>query len=496
MKILLLSMPDCTPLFNLKHWRPPNLAMASLAGNLEGHEVRIGDLLLNRDNIKQTITELINDYRPDVVGTSAMSFQFATANRIATLVKSISKETVTVLGCYHPTLLYDEICKTDDSKPFDYIIRGEGESSFAELLDAIQGRRRLDSVRGLSYRNGNGFVHNPPRPPEDMEKLKLPDRTKRIWPGNHYDGRILDIIETSRGCTMPCNFCCMEKMYGKSFRAYSIPRVIEDIGNCKKLGTGYIIFSDDNICLDIKRFEGLCDAIIAAGHNDINYIVQASSSGIASSDTLVEKMARAGFKIVFLGIENVAEENLRRLKKGNIVNKTRLAVKKLHSHDILVTGGIILGNPEDKEEAIASNYSFLKELDIDFYADQILTPYPRTPIRDEMLQLGLVTNKNNYRRYNTFWANIKTNYLSPDEIQFLRWKYNKLYADNMLATKTFRRTHPVTYLMVNCFWRPLNKLKTFFFAENTTEREQYKIDMQRAEDINSFPDIFDDNNGA
>jgi len=88
-------MPDCTPLFNLKHWRPPNLAMTSLAGNLEGHEVRIGDLLLNRDNIKQTITELINDYRPDVVGTSAMSFQFATANRIATLVKSISKETVT-----------------------------------------------------------------------------------------------------------------------------------------------------------------------------------------------------------------------------------------------------------------------------------------------------------------------------------------------------------------------------------------------------------------
>ena len=192
-------MPDCTPLFNLKHWRPPNLAMTSLAGNLEGHEVRIGDLLLNRDNIKQTITELINDYRPDVVGTSAMSFQFATANRIATLVKSISKETVTVLGGYHPTLLYDEICKTADSKPFDYIIRGEGESSFAELLDALQGRRRLDSIRGLSYRNGDGFVHNPPRPPEDMEKLKLPDRTKRIWPGNHYDGRILDIIETSRG---------------------------------------------------------------------------------------------------------------------------------------------------------------------------------------------------------------------------------------------------------------------------------------------------------
>ncbi|MFQ5957212.1 MAG: B12-binding domain-containing radical SAM protein, partial [Candidatus Brocadiales bacterium] len=464
--------------------------------NLDGHEVRIGDLILNREGLKQNITQLINDYKPDVVGTSAMSFQFATAKRIATLVKSIRKETVTVLGGYHATLLYDELCVSDDCKPFDYILRGEGESSFAELLDALQGKRGLDTVMGLSYRNGNGFIHNPHRPAEDLEELKLPDRTKRLWTGNSFNGYILDIIETSRGCTMPCNFCCMEKMYGKSFRAYSIPRVIEDIGNCKKLGTGYIIFSDDNICLDIKRFEDLCDAIIAAGHNDIGYIVQASSSGIATSEKLAEKMARAGFKIVFLGIENVAEENLRRLKKGNIVNSTRVAVKKLHENDMLVTGGIILGNPEDKEEAIAKNYSFLQELDIDFYADQILTPYPRTPIRDEMLQMDLITNKDNFRRYNTFWANVRTNYLSPDEIQFLRWKYNKLYADNMLATKTFRRNSPLAYLMINYFWRPLQRVSNFLFGKNLTERENYEMDMQRAEEINSFPDLYhDDGNG-
>ena len=483
-------MPDCTPFFNLKRWRPPNLAMTSLAGNIEGHEVRIGDFMVNRDSIKQTVTELINDYKPDVVGTSAMSFQFATANRIATLVKSIRKETITVLGGYHATLLYDEICTTDDTKPFDYVLRGEGESSFAELLDAIEGKRRMESVRGLSYRNGDGFIHNSPRPPEDLDKLNLPDRTKRIWPGNHYNGLILDIIETSRGCTMPCNFCCMEKMYGKSFRAYSIPRVIEDIGNCKKLGARWIIISDDNICLDINRFEDLCDAISDAGHNDINYIVQASSTGIASSEKLVKKMARAGFKIVFLGIENVDEENLRMLKKGNIINSTRKAVKMLHDNDMLVTGGIILGSPEDKEEAIANNYSFLKELDVDFYADQILTPYPKTPIRDEMLQMGLITNKEDYRRYNTFWANIKTNHLSSEEIQFLRWKYNMLYGDYMLATKTFKRTQPLTYFLVNYFWRPMNRLRNLLSRKNATEWERYREDMQRAEDTNSFPDLY------
>jgi radical SAM superfamily enzyme YgiQ (UPF0313 family) len=287
----------------------------------------------------------------------------------------------------------------------------------------------------------------------------------------------------------------MEKMYGRSFRTYPIPRVIEDISNCKKLGTGWIIFSDDNICLDIKRFEDLCDAIIEAGHNDINYIVQASSSGIASSDALVEKMARAGFKIVFLGIENVSEENLRRFKKGNIVESTRVAVKKLHDKDMMVTGGIILGSPEDKEESIADNYRFLEEMDIDFYADQILTPYPKTPIRDEMLQAGLITNKDDYRRYNTFWANIKTHHLSADEIQFLRWKYNDIYGDNMLATKTYRRNYPFIYLLVNYFWRPIWNLKRGLSRIKLTERQRYEEAMQRAEDTNSFRDLYEDNGG-
>jgi radical SAM superfamily enzyme YgiQ (UPF0313 family) len=181
-------MPDCTPLFNLKRWKPPNLAIASLAGNIEGHEIRIGDLLLNRDNIKQTMTELIHEYTPDLVGLGAMSFQFATANRIATLIKNVRKETTTVLGGYHPTLLYDEICVSDNGKPFDYIIRGEGESTFSELLDAMEGKRGLESVRGLSYRKDGVFTHNSPRPAEDMDKLKLPDRTKRIWGGNHFNG--------------------------------------------------------------------------------------------------------------------------------------------------------------------------------------------------------------------------------------------------------------------------------------------------------------------
>ncbi len=444
MNILLLSMPDCAPHFNANRWKPPNLAISSIAGNIEGHNVYLADLILRRTRIAETIKELLLQYQPDIVGLSAMSFQFATAKRIADFIKSLKKDIKIVLGGYHATLMYHEMCESDDSGPFDFIIRGEGDLCFNELLEAIDGK------------------------------------------GYQYYGFTLDIVESSRGCVMPCNFCSMDKMYGKTFRRFSIERILLDIANAKQNGANFIIFSDDNFTLDIKGFESLCDAITEAGHNDIRYIIQASSIGITSSDTLIEKMAKAGFRIVFLGIENASEENLRLLKKGNIIERTKLAVKRLHEYNIMIVGGMIIGNPNDKEEDIARNYEFFVNLQIDFFADQILTPYPKTGMREELLNMGLITNKYDYSRYNCFWANIKTNYLEPEDIQFLRWKYNRKYANYICTTPAFIKNYPLAYYYRQYFRRPFLKIKNRFFQNSISEKELYKRDMERAEAMNKF----------
>lgn len=494
MNILLMSMPDCAPHFNARRWKAPNLAISSIAGNIEGHNVFIADLILRRERISETVKELVVRYRPDVIGLTAMSFQFATARRIACLIKSIDQNIKIVLGGYHATLMYDEICKSDESDPFDFFIRGEGDLCFNELLEAINGKRPMGNVLGVSFRHGghslpgerNGFVHNPPRPLEDLAKIKIPDRSRRIWKGYQYYGFALDIVESSRGCVMPCNFCSMDKMYGKTFRRFSIDRILSDIASAKRHGANFIIFSDDNFTLDIKGFETLCDAIVNAGHNDIRYIIQASSTGIASAEALVEKMAKAGFRIVFLGIENVSEENLRLMKKGNIIEKTKLAVKRLHEHNIMIVGGMIIGNPSDREEDIAKNYEFFVDLQIDFFADQILTPYPKTGMREELLKMGLVTNLYDYSRYNCFWANIKTNCLGPEDLQFLRWKYNKKYADYICTTPAFIKNYPLAYYYRQYFRRPVIRLKNRFFQKKLSEKELYERDMARAEAMNRF----------
>ncbi|MDE1889722.1 MAG: cobalamin-dependent protein [Planctomycetota bacterium] len=486
MNILLMSMPDCAPHFNARRWKPPNLAISSIAGNIEGHNVYIADLILRRDQIAETVKELISKYQPDMVGLTAMSFQFATAQRIATLIKGINKNIKIVLGGYHATLMYDELCKSEESHPFDFLIRGEGDLCFNELLEAIDSKRPIENILGVSFQYNGHFTHNLPRPLEDLARIKIPDRSKRIWKGYQYYGFTLDIVESSRGCVMPCNFCSMDKMYGKTFRRFGIERILADIANAKQHGTNFIIFSDDNFTLDVKGFESLCDAIVSAGHNDIRYIIQASSTGIASSDTLAEKMAKAGFRIVFLGIENVSEENLRLMKKGNIVEKTKLAVKRLHEQNIMIVGGMIIGNPNDKEEDIARNYEFFVDLQIDFFADQILTPYPKTGMRADLLKVGLVTNKYDYSRYNCFWANVKTNYLESEDLQFLRWKYNKKYANYICTTPAFIKNYPLAYYYRQYIRRPILRLKNSLFHNNLRERELYERDMARAEAMNRF----------
>lgn len=481
------SMPDTVPQFSAKTWRAPNLAISSLAGNIQPHhDVALADLVLKRNNLLPSLKKAIEDYQPDIIGLSAMTFQFDTARKIATFIKSLQKDIKIAIGGYHATLMYEEIASADDDNPFTYIVRGEGEETFRDLLEAMEGGREWKDVPGLSYRHNGRFLHNPPRPLENLDTIKLPRRDVRIWNDYLFSGKVLDMVETSRGCTMTCNFCSMNRMYGRTFRTYSFDRIMQDLANAKKFGAKYIAFSDDNITLNVKRFESLCDAIVEAGHNDLRYIVQASTSGIASSPTLALKMARAGIQIVFLGIENVSERNLKIMNKGGMLEKTKKAIDYLHCNNILIVGGMILGHAEDKEEDIAQNFEFFDKADIDFYGEQIITPYPKTGMRDILIKEGLVTNVNDYKKYNGFWANVKTKYLSSDDLQFLRWKYKRKYSTFFKTTPAFKANFLIVNLLRVIVLRPFYRIKNFFTSIGKTERDLFEKDMKRFAEMNKF----------
>ncbi len=486
-------MPDFLPLMFRKNMKIPHLGMTSVASNMsEGHNVYVGDLCTQRDDIAGAVREAVERYKPHMVGLSSMTFQYHTARKIAQLVKGMNKDIKLTLGGYHATLAAPELESEDnnslfdfsgeDGQLFDFIVRGEGEATFRELVDALDGGGKdFDSIPGLSYKTNGEWRHNARRPLLDVKDIKLPDRSKRIWKNYNAFHYKFDAIESSRGCTFTCNFCSIHHMYGTSFRTYDISRIMADLEDIKRAGGNMVGFIDDNITLNPKRFMELCNAIIKEGHNDMYYWAQVSSMGIASTPELSKVMRDAGFLLAFLGIENASRRNLERLNKGDILEYSKKAIKYLHDAEIMIMGGMIIGNPEDTYEDIKENYEFFREQGVDAYLDQVLTPYPKTGIRKELLDAGLVTNPYDFSKYNGFWTNVRTKHLSQEDLSFIRWRLHRDYFLMAEPTPLYRKVMGPGY-----YYRKYRILRMKLDAWWKTERKVYEQDMEKFRKVNEY----------
>ena len=443
MRVLLMSMPDVTPHIAKREWEAPNLGIASIASNIDRrHQVWIADLVVRRWSVRSSVRRSLRTYKPKIVGLSAMIFQYFTARKIARLIKEEFPGTLIALGGYHATTMCREIADSPESEILDFIFTGEADHSFDELLDALEGRRALESVTGLSYKRGQHFIHNPPRPLEEVREIDFPDRDRRIYGGYHFYFDKTDVMETSRGCLLRCNFCSMNQMYGTTFRTYDTDRVLADIGRMYRRGTRHVLIVDDNITLDVPRLAELCDGISGLRYSGLQFVIQASSAGIAKDPTLPRRMAEAGITQVFLGIENGDENNLRDMKKGKIVGVTQTAVRRLIDAGIIVAGGMITGMPEDDEAAIRRNYKFFVEMGIHNILDQIVTPYPNTEMRQELIDQRLVTNLYDYQWYTGYWPQVRTRHLSSKQLLFTRWKARREIVGVWSADGEFRKNFP------------------------------------------------------
>lgn len=494
MRVVLISLPDITPVFlHEAAIHIPNHGIASIGGNVdERHSVYLIDLIRKRRRIRKYLTKKIKAIRPGIIGLSAMTWQFETCLLIIRLVKSILPEVKIAIGGYHATLMYEEIAASADAAGIDYIIRGEGEEAFRRLVNALEGLGRIEEIPSLSYRSQGTFVHNPQGPLLDLATLKLPirDRRRLTW-GYHLITKKIEVIETSRGCTRSCHFCSISHMYGRSFRVFPIDRVLEDLDDIyHNRNTRFVFVTDDNMVLNPKRAIELCNAIKARGYRGLNLTVQADCRSIAANEEMVRAMGEAGFRMIFLGIENVSEKNLTFMNKGNIIADTRRAIDLCHRHGIMVIAGLIFGLPDDDDETIKRNYEYFLSLydGIPPYL-QIITPYPKTRMHKEMMKAGLITNPSDFRWYNGQFANVRTNHLSSEELQYSFW-YHRQTVLGWLKPPDPTKIG-ITYWIY--LWEYIIMPVLKFFWERKLKRigwrGLFKEDMEHLKSINIFPDL-------
>ena len=163
-------MPDVVPIIiHEAAFHLPNHGIASVGGNIDPeHDVFLIDLVRKRRSIKKYLTRTIHRIKPDLIGLSAMAWQYDTCVRIAHLIKELRPQVKIVIGGYHATLMHEEIAGSGEAQWIDFMIRGEGEEACRRLVNAMAGRDTFDDISGLSFKRDGTFVHNPrggePRP--------------------------------------------------------------------------------------------------------------------------------------------------------------------------------------------------------------------------------------------------------------------------------------------------------------------------------------------
>jgi len=449
MRILLLYPPHSS-LSGEGYFVPksPPLGLAYLAAVLEeaAHDVKAIDCVI--ENWKQRVREgdhyqiglsweelkgRIWRTKPDMVGLSCLfSSQFQNTRKTAALVKEVDPTIKVVAGGAHPSAIPCEVMADTN---FDYAVIGEGEHTMLSLVRSLEGASQLENVDGLAYRENEVVKINPKKNfIANLDNLPFPAR--HLFPMDKYlqltkDLRMNEIsskrvpyteMVTSRGCPDRCVFCVIRKMYGGFWRARSPKNVVDEIQLLfEKYGVKEIHFMDDNLTLDRRRMEEICDEILHRGI-DISWVTTGGVHVNTLNEALLRKMKRAGCYSLWLGIESGNSYVLNQLiKKGVSLKKVDEVVKCIKRVGMDVNGFFVIGFPGETRKTIEDTIRFSKSLDLDDAYFSIATPYPGTELYDQCFSKGYLKS-DNLSKLKQIYANITTEALSKEMVEKLREK--------------------------------------------------------------------------
>ena len=325
------------------------------------------------------------DVEPECVG---ISFMTAGAPRAYELADEFRSRGIPVMaGGYHPTFMPEEA-----AGHFDAVCVGDAEPSWPRMLrDLEQGQ--LQPI----YRSD---------PMAPLSRIPLPRRD--LLDPHEYFTR--NSVQTSRGCPHRCTFCSITAFYGTHYRHRPAKEVVAEIAG---LRGKIIIFIDDNLVVDrtyaLELFHGL------AGLKK-HWYSQAELS-IAQDPELLEAAVASGCKGLFVGLESLSDENLRRMEKGFCrPDQYFRDIETLHQNGIMVETGIVFGFDEDGPEVFPRTLEFLIDSRAELAQITPLTPFPGTPLFESLKRENRLLTTD-WRYYDLFHAVFQPRKMSAEELQ-------------------------------------------------------------------------------
>jgi radical SAM superfamily enzyme YgiQ (UPF0313 family) len=330
--------------------------------------------------------EEISRVQPDIVGVTCTTLTYKSALRIVKIAKEVWPNCITAVGGPHVTFWDDKALQEEPS--LDVVVRREGEETILELAQRIENGQSYTDLIGTTCRKGAETVRNADRPfLENLDSLPFP--ALHLW--QHMEnlrkyGTIPYPVMTSRGCVYWCNFCTTVRMFGRRYRMRSPKNVVDEL---EYLHRNYyatqFTFYDDAFTVDQARTAEICDEIQRRGLK-IKWDCETRVDMV--SKELLVKMKQAGCISVWFGVESGSKKLLTSMGKGFNLDQTRRAFKWTKEAGLMTVAGVILGFPGETKESAWETIRFVKELnpnDVGFY---IATPYPGTPLYEEVKANG------------------------------------------------------------------------------------------------------------
>jgi radical SAM superfamily enzyme YgiQ (UPF0313 family) len=365
-----------------------------------GHEVRI---------YAETLSEVDWDdvLSSDLVGISTTTSTALRAYRFAQRCRDAGVPTI--MGGPHVTFLADEALDF-----CDYVVRNEGEQTLMELIDHIEGRRGLDDILGLSYRDRDGrVVHNPQRPLlTGLTDLPWPDMDLVVGSEKISPTPIL----ASRGCPFGCEFCSVILMFGRRVRMIEPGEVVKYL---KGLHGKKVFFYDDNFFISKRRGKELLRQMIKADLG-IHFFAQIRVDSVCKNgeiDTeLLDLLWHAGCRIVYLGLESINPETLKEYHKESSVEDMRGGLEALAKRGIKTHGMFVFGADSDTVDSLLKTADFAVEYGLNSVQFLALTPLPGTRQTAQFEAEGRVFTKN-WSLYDGHHAVFWPKQMTPYELQ-------------------------------------------------------------------------------
>ena len=396
MKIRLIE-PDAPSmhLWSKSYFVRLGLPMIGAALTQAGHDVRIYNPQLAPIDWDDVFTS-------ELVGLSCTTSTAPAAYEIGDELRR--RRIPVIIGGSHVTFMAEEALAHAD-----FVARGEGgEQIMLDIVEAMQGRKQVAEVTGISFRRNGETVHNPLRGAcPDLDTLPFPDLT--LIEG--HERLVNTPIMTSWGCPFACNFCSVTAMFGRKYRFRSAESVVAEI---KQKRPEKIFFYDDNFAANRRRLKRLLQLMIDEGIK-VRWGAQVRTDVVRDRE-LLELMRASGADFVALGLESVSQDTLDHFEKSQTVGDIEHAIRVLHDYGIRSHGMFVLGAEHDSADSVRETVTFALKNKIDTVMMNILTPLPGTQQFEELDAAGRIFTKD-WHLYDAQHAVFRPRHLSAAKLQ-------------------------------------------------------------------------------